>query len=339
MNDHPTAATAATAEDTAIFITAPGGPEVLQPRRIARPVPTGDAVLIRVAAAGVNRHDCGQRRRGPVPAHSDIPGLEVAGTIAALGDALGDAGGWRVGDRVCALTDGGGYATHALAPAGHVLPIPDGFDFVRAAALPEALFTVWFNIFELGRLGPGESVLIHGGTSGVGTIGIQLLGALGHPVMVTCGSAAKCRVALDLGARAAWNYRSDDFVAGVRAATAGRGVDAILDMAGGRYSERNLEALAHGGRILHLSPGDGGRFDAPLQLVMAKQAIVTGSRLRPLPADRKTGIARKLRARVWPLLGQRIEPVIASVRPLAEAAAAHAEMEGGDLIGKLILTP
>ncbi|MGE0804132.1 MAG: NAD(P)H-quinone oxidoreductase [Burkholderiaceae bacterium] len=324
-------------ENTAIFITAPGGPDVLQLRPISRPVATGDAVLIRVAAAGVNRHDCGQRRRGPVPAHSDIPGLEVAGTIVALGDAVGAASGWRVGDRVCTLTDGGGYATHALAPVGHLLPIPDGFDFDQAAALPEALFTVWFNFFELARLGPGESVLIHGGTSGVGTIAIQLLRALGHPAMATCGSEAKCRVARELGAAAAWNYRSDDFVAGARAATQGRGVDVILDMSGGCYNEQNLEALAHGGRIVHLSPGDGARFDAPLRLLMAKQAIVTGSMLRPLPADRKTAIARTLRARVWPLLGSRIRPLIARVRPLAEAAAAHAEMESGDLMGKLIL--
>ena len=323
-------------QDRAIFITAAGGPEVLKIRDRVRPAPRPDEALIRVEAAGVNRHDCGQRRCGPVPVHSDVPGLEVAGTIVALGNPAGS--GWAVGDRVCALTDGGGYAEHAVAPFGHLLPIPAGFDMLQAAGLPEALFTIWFNFFEQARLGAGESVLIHGGTSGVGTTAIQLLTALGHPVLVTCGTGTKCRAAVELGARAAWNYRSDDFVAGVREATVGRGVDVILDMSGGRYSEPNLEALAHGGRILHLSGGDGGRFDAPLRLIMARQAIITGSLLRPLAADRKTAIAEALRARVWPLLGTRVWPVIAHVFPLAEAARAHAAMEAGEHVGKLVLS-
>jgi putative PIG3 family NAD(P)H quinone oxidoreductase len=318
-----------------VLITAPGGPEVLQVRR--RPIPEvgDDEVLIRVSAAGVNRHDCNQRRRGPTPQHSDVPGLEVAGTVVKVGRAVGDC---AVGQAVCALVDGGGYAQFALAKAGQVLPMPPGLSALEAATLPEAAFTVWHNFFRIARLGPGQSVLIHGGTSGVGVMAIQLLSALGHPVHATCGSADKVAVALRLGVTAACNYRQDHFAEEVLRHTGGHGVDAILDMSGGRHTERNLEALARRGHLIHLSPGDGARFDAPLRALMAKEARITGSLLRPLPDSEKALIAADLKRVLWPLLAQgRVRPVVHACFPLEEAHRAHALMEQGEHIGKIVL--
>jgi putative PIG3 family NAD(P)H quinone oxidoreductase len=320
---------------TVIAITAGGGPEVLQPRMERVASPGDDEILIQVEAAGINRHDVNQRRRGPTPGHSDVPGLEVAGVIVAFGSKVK---GWSVGDKICALTDGGGYAHYAIAPAAHSFAIPGGFGFIEAAAIPEALFTIWHNFFNLAQLGPGESVLLHGGTSGVGTIAIQALTLLGHPVYATCGSDEKATLAEELGAVKAFNYRRDKFETGVVEDTAGRGVDVILDMSGGRYSARNLEALARRGRMVHLSPGNGVDFIAPLRMIMAKEAKITGSLLRPLPIEEKSLIAHKLRAIMWPLLNQgKIRPVIRSVFELTQAASAHAAIEAEDHSGKLIL--
>ena len=322
-------------EQTVMVITAAGGPEVLQPTPRPVPSPSNGELLIRVHAAGINRHDVNQRRRGPSTGHSDVPGLEVAGVVAGVGAKLA---GWTPGDRVCALTDGGGYGEYVVTPAALCFRIPGELTDVLAAALPEALFTVWFNFFTVAGLAPAESVLIHGGTSGVGSIAIQLLSALGHPVFATCGSDDKVLLARKLGARDAFNYRSDTFAAGVRAATDGRGVDVILDMSGGRHSLRSLESLAYRGRIVHLSPGDGADFSAPLRLIMAKEARITGSLLRPLALTEKTRIAGELRQRVWPTLGNgRIAPLIRRVLPLRQAAEAHALMEAVDHAGKLIL--
>lgn len=322
-------------EQTVIVITTGGGPEVLQPRRQAIPSPAESELLIRVHAAGINRHDVNQRRRGPGAAHSDVPGLEVAGVVAGMGAKIS---GWTLGERVCALTDGGGYGEYAVAPAALSFRIPQRLTDVLAAALPEALFTIWFNFFKVARLAPAESVLLHGGTSGVGSIAIQLLSGLGHPVFATCGSDDKVSLARDLGAREAFNYRRDAFAEGVRAATQGRGVDVILDMSGGRHSLRSLESLAYRGRIVHLSPGDGADFSAPLRLIMAKEAKITGSLLRPLALTEKTAVADELRQRIWPTIDNgRIQPQIHRVLPLREAAEAHAIMEAADHTGKVIL--
>jgi NADPH2:quinone reductase len=318
-----------------IMITAAGGPDVLQPRTVEVPSPLDDEVLIQVYAAGVNRHDCNQRQRGPVPAHSDIPGLEVAGVVAAVGRGVRDL---QVGQRVCALTDGGGYAEYAVAKTGHVLPIPEHIDFQQAAAIPEASFTVWHNFFNVARLGPGESVLLHGGTSGVGTFAIQLLTLLGHPVYATCGSQEKVDFARSLGARAAFNYRADDFVAGTKDRTRGQGVDVILDMSGGQYSVQNIAALARRGRLIHLSPGQGAKFEALLRDIMMKEAHVTGSALRPLPDTEKTAIANHLKRIVMPfVVDGKLRPVLDTTLPLAQAAAAHSRMEAGRHIGKILL--
>jgi putative PIG3 family NAD(P)H quinone oxidoreductase len=322
-------------EQTVMLISAAGGPEVLQSIQRPVPPPADHELLIRVHAAGINRHDLNQRRRGPNSAHSDVPGLEVAGVVAEVGAKLS---GWTVGERVCALTDGGGYAEYAVAPAALAFRVPSQLTDVHAAALPEALFTVWFNFFKVAQLGPGESVLLHGGTSGVGTIAIQLLNGLGHPVFATCGSDDKVALAKRLGAREAFNYRNDTFAAGIRAATHGHGVDVILDMSGGRHSLRSLESLAYRGRIVHLSPGDGADFSVPLRLIMAKEAKVTGSLLRPLALTDKTVIAAELRQRIWPTIDSgHIQPLVHRVLPLRQAAEAHAVMEAADHAGKLIL--
>jgi putative PIG3 family NAD(P)H quinone oxidoreductase len=300
---------AATEQRTAavVEIARAGGPDVLELR--VRPVaePGPGEVLVAVAAAGVNRHDVNQRRRGPSSGHSDVPGLEVAGHVVAVGPGVT---GFTVGDAVAALTDGGGYAEVALAPAACTFAIPQGMSFAEAAALPEALFTVWHNFFGIAALGPGETVLIHGGTSGVGTIAIQLLSALGHPVLVTCGTAGKCAAACDIGAAGAFDYHADDLAARVLAATDGRGVDVVLDLSGGRHTGASLAMLARGGRIVHLSPGNGADFVAPLREIMAKEARITGSLLRPLPEREKAAIADRLRAVAWPLV------VSGRVRPL-----------------------
>ena len=320
---------------TVIRISAAGGPEVLTPVSAPTPHPKHGEVLIAVQAAGVNRHDCNQRQRGPSPAHSDVPGLEVAGLVVAVGHGV--APEW-LGQRVCALTDGGGYAQFATAPATHVLPLPEGLGWTEAAALPEAAFTVWHNFYCAARLAAGESVLIHGGTSGVGTLAIQILSALGHPVFVTCGSGEKVAAARRLGATLAMDYRHEDFADAVLVHTAGRGVDVILDMSGGKYSAANVKALAQRGRIVHLSPGEDGTFQVPLRALMAKEAVVTGSLLRPLPDPEKTAIAERLRVVLWPLIAsRRVRPVIHQTFALRQAEQAHRAMEAGAHIGKIVL--
>ena len=321
---------------TVIKISAAGGPEVLSQVSAPTPHPKHGEVLIAVQAAGVNRHDCNQRQRGPSPAHSDVPGLEVAGLVVAVGHGV--APEW-VGQRVCALTDGGGYAQFATAPATHVLPVPEGLSWTEAAALPEAAFTIWHNFYCVARLAAGESVLIHGGTSGVGTLAIQILSALGHPVFVTCGSDEKLAAARRLGASLAMDYRREDFADSVQEHTTGRGVDVILDMSGGRYSAANVKALARRGRIVHLSPGDDAALQVPLRALMTKEAVVTGSLLRPLPDPEKTAIAERLRVVVWPLIaGRRVRPVIHQTFALRQAEQAHRAMEEGAHIGKIVLT-
>lgn len=318
-----------------ILHSAAGGPEVLKAVEQPLPAPRAGEILVRVAAAGVNRHDVGQRKRRPGGEHTDVLGLEVAGEVAALGAGVSE---WREGDRVCAIVDGGGYAQYALAPAGNTLPVPEGFSLDEAAALPEALFTCWYNFFDVGRLAPGERVLIHGGTSGVGSIGLQLLAALGHEAYATCGDDRKCNAAEGFGAVRAINYRDERFVEVIREVTGGRGVDLILDMAGTAYAEQNLDALAFKGRIVHLAPGSGA-YSPPLAKIMAKRACITGSRMRPVPVAEKAAIAAELRRVVWPLLGAKIRPVVDSAFPLVEAAAAHAAMERGAHIGKILLRP
>lgn len=320
---------------SAIVITAAGGPDVLQLRQVDIPRPSAGEVLVQVQAAGINRHDCNQRRRGPVRHQSDIPGLEVAGQVVAVGEQVTR---WRVGDDVCALVDGGGYAQYAIAQAGQVLPRPAGLGPIEAAALPEASFTTWHNFFGLAALGPGRPVLVHGGTSGVGVMAVQALTSLGHPVLATCGSPDKIALALQLGALRAFDYRTDDFAAGVLAATGGHGVDVVLDMSGGRHARPNLQALAHGGCIIHLSAAADACFDAPLRLIMEKQARVTGSLLRPLPDAVKATIAHELERVLWPRIESgAVRPVIHATLPLAQAAEAHRLMEAGQHAGKLVL--
>ncbi len=319
----------------AITIVRAGGPEVLQP--VTRPVPQPAAgqVLIKVAFAGINRHDCGQRLRGfGPPGATDIPGLEVAGEVVATGPAVTR---WKGGDQVCALVNGGGYAQYCIAADEITLPIPERFDLKQAAALPEALFTAWLNVFMLGRLKKGEWLLVHGGSSGVGSIAIQLARLEGASVVATAGNAAKCDVCVKLGAASAINYRDNDFVAGVKAATANHGADVILDMVGGKYAKRNVEALATDGRLVHLSGGDGAEFCVPVSAIMAKRAVVTGSQLRVSALSIKIEIVRQVMERVWPHLGTQVTPIIDSILPLKDAAGAHARMETSAHIGKILL--
>ena len=318
----------------AIEITRAGGPEVLQPTMRPVPQPAAGQVLIKVAFAGVNRHDCGQRNRGFGPKEAtDIPGLEVAGEVAAIGAGVTR---WKVGDKVCALTNGGGYAQYCIALDAVTLPIPERFDLKLAAALPEALFTAWLNVFMLGRLKAGEWLLVHGGSSGVGTMAIQLARLHGAKIIATAGNAAKCAVCVKLGASAI-NYRELDFVAEVERITQGRGADVILDMAGAAYAKRNLQALAMDGRVLHLSSGDANDYSVPLGAIMSKRAMVSGSQLRASSVAVKTEIVRQTLEKVWSHLGLEVTPIIDSILPLAQACDAHARMETSEHIGKLLL--
>lgn len=319
-----------------IVISAPGGPEVLHwTERMPLPEFAADEVLIDVAYAGVNRHDCNQRRRGPTPAHSDVPGLEVSGVVRAIGAR---ATQFQVGETVCALIDGGGYATRVIAPAALTFKVESPLNLRLASALPEAMFTVWHNIFRVAALSPGESVLIHGGTSGVGSFAIQLLRCFGHLVFATCGTDEKVAQALALGATHAINYRSQDFANQVLEITGGQGVDVILDMAGAAHSVRNVEALARRGRLVHLSPGVGADFVAPLRTILAKEAKITGSLLRPLPLEEKAVIAGELRKFVMPLINTgRIAPWVQETFTLQRVAEAHDRLESGQAMGKIVL--
>jgi len=316
-----------------VAITAAGGPEVLQVVEREVPKPAKGEILIRVEAAGINRHDVGQRKNGPNHAKSDVPGLEVAGEIVERGP---EADEYSVGQKVCALVDGGGYAQYTIAPASNSLPYPTGFTALEAAAIPEALFTTWYNCFTVANLQPKDRVLIHGGTSGVGTLATQLLTSFGHEVYVTCGDDKKCAFARTLGAKAAINYRTEDFVEVVKRETGGKNVDLIIDMAGGTYASANLDALASGGTVVHLSSG-GGSYCPPLAKIMVKSARLTGSRLRPVSIEKKAQMAAEFHAQVWPLLGSKIRPVIDSVFALHEAADAHRAMERNTHIGKIML--
>jgi putative PIG3 family NAD(P)H quinone oxidoreductase len=320
---------------TAIEITRAGGPEVLKPTTRPVPEPEADQVLIAVAYAGINRHDCGQRARGHGPTGAtDIPGLEVSGEIVAAGPGVT---GWKVGDRACALVNGGGYAQYCIANAGTTLPIPAGFDMRLAAALPEALMTAWFNVFMLGHLKTGEWLLVHGGSSGVGSTAIQLAKLEGARVVTTVGNAAKAEACRNLGADHIVNYREQDFVAEVKRASLGHGADVILDMVGGAYAKRNIEALAMDGRLVHLVSGGSEEFSVPLGSIMQKRAVVTGSQLRASALPVKKVIVRQLTERVWPHLGTKVTPIVDSVLPLESAADAHARMESSVHIGKILL--
>ena len=325
----------------AIEITAPGGPEVLRPVERPAPVPGAGEVLIAVRASGVNRPDVLQRKGAypPPPGASDLPGLEVAGTVAGGDPAELATAGLAIGDRVCALVAGGGYAELCTAPIGQCLPVPAGLSDVEAAALPETFFTVWQNVFEIARLQPGETLLVQGGSSGIGVTAIQLARALGSKVIVTAGSDDKCAACLRLGADHAINYRTHDFVAEVGRLTGAHGVDVVLDMVAGDYVAREVRCLADDGRlaIIAVQGGTTSSFDAGL--VLRKRLAITGSTLRARPLAYKARLAQALRARVWPLLeAGRVKPVIHRVFPAAEAAAAHALMELGTHVGKIVLT-
>ena len=316
-----------------------GGPETMVIAEGPLPVPAADEVLIRVQAVGVNRPDVAQRAGSypPTPGASPILGLEAAGEVAAVG---ADVTSYRVGDKVCALTNGGAYAEYVTAPAAQTLPWPHGFDALRAAALPETYFTVWANLFMIGRLAAGESVLIHGGTSGIGVTAIQLAHAFGATAYATAGSDDKVKACLELGATAAINYRSADFLEEIRSLTAKRGVDVVLDMVGAPYFPRNLRCLALDGRLVQIAFLQGSKLEEfDLMPIMARRLTVTGSTMRPRTTAQKGVISDQLRARVWPLLDEgRCGPVIHSVFPLAQAAEAHRLMESSAHIGKIMLT-
>ena len=318
----------------AIEITAPGGPEVLQSCTRPRPVPNADQVIIQVAYAGVNRPDALQRAGlyNPPAGASDLPGLEASGTVVEIGENVSDL---AVGDRVCALLPGGGYAEYVATPAAHCLPIPTGLSMKQAACLPETFFTVWSNVFMRGGLQAGERILIHGGSSGIGTTAIQLANAFGARVFVTAGSDEKCQACTDLGAERAINYRDEDFVDAMRAVG---GADVILDMVGGPYIPRNLKALSDDGRLVQIAFLQGPKTEVNFVQLMTRRLTFTGSTLRPQSDLAKAKIAQQLRDVVWPLLSQgKIAPVMDSTFNMTEAAAAHSRMESSAHIGKIVL--
>jgi putative PIG3 family NAD(P)H quinone oxidoreductase len=320
-----------------VGLAAPSDPEVLTRATGTVPRPAAGEVLIRVAAAGINRPDILQRTGNypPPPGASLILGLEVSGTIAALGPGVAE---WHEGDQICALVAGGGYAEYCVAPAPQCLPVPRGLSLIDAAGLPETFFTVWSNVFDRGRLAAGESFLVHGGSSGIGTTAIQLADAFGARVFATAGSPEKCAVCVELGAERAIDYRREDFTVIVKEVTQGRGVDVILDMVGGPYVEKNLRALAVEGRLLQIAFLQGSKVTLDLAHVMVRRQTITGSTLRPRPVADKAAIANRLREKVWPLIeAGKVRPIIDRTFPLAEAAAAHRLMESSRHIGKILL--
>lgn len=331
----------------AIEIAQPGGPDVLRLTDRPDPEPGPGEVLIGVVAAGVNRPDLMQRRGNypPPKGSSDIPGLEVAGRIIALGP--GDARGapqsmsgtaWRVGDDVCALVSGGGYAERCVAPGVQCLRAPSGLPLEHAAAVPETFFTVWTNVFERGRLASGEWLLVHGGTSGIGTTAIQLATARGARVVATAGTVEKCRAAEDLGAVRAINHRIEDFVAASREATAGHGIDVILDIVGGTYTARNLDSLARDGRLVVIGLIESDTAQISLRTLLLKRLTITASTLRIRTPDEKGAIAAALEREVWPLLDSgSVRPIVSTILPLDQAAAAHRLLEAGEVVGKIVL--
>lgn len=321
----------------AVEISNPGGPEVLRLVERPRPQPRAGEALVRVHAAGINRPDVLQRKGGypPPPGASDLPGLEVAGVIEA-GELAGS--GFEIGDAVCGLVAGGGYAEYCAVPVGQLLPVPRGLSFAEAAGLPETFFTVWSNVFDRARLVPGETLLVQGGSSGIGVAAIQLAVALGHVVYATAGTDEKCRAIAALGAARAINYREEDFGAIVRDATGGRGVDVILDMVGGDYVAREIACLAEDGRLVLIALLGGAKADVDLSVVLRRRLTITASTLRPRPVEFKAAIARRLRAIVWPLIeAGRVKPMLFRTFELHEAAAAHALMESSRHIGKIVL--
>jgi NADPH2:quinone reductase len=325
------------AEITVIAIRAPGGPEMLVPEPRPLPQPAEGEVLVKVAAAGVNRPDVAQRQGNypPPKGATDIPGLEIAGEVVALGPGVRR---WKLGDKVMALVVGGGYAEYCPAHESHCLPVPAGLSMVEAAAIPETFFTVWHNAFERGRLAAGETLLVHGGSSGIGTVAIQLAKAFGARVVTTAGSAEKCEACRKLGADVAINYKTEDFVAATKAATAGLGAEVVLDMVGGDYIERNYEAAAIDGRIVQIAFLGSSKATVDFRRLMLKRLTHTGSTLRARSVADKAAIARAVEDRVLPLIAAgKVKPLIDSTFPLREAAAAHAKMEASTHIGKIVL--
>jgi putative PIG3 family NAD(P)H quinone oxidoreductase len=322
---------------TAIAITAPGGPDVLQPVDVAVPRPGRGQVLVRVAFAGVNRPDVLQRmgRYPPPEGASPIPGLEIAGEVVALGD---DVPGEMLGRKVCALVTGGGYAEYCVATADHCLPVPDGLSLAEAAAMPETLFTVWHNVFERGFARDGETLLVHGGTSGIGTMAIKLGKLFGLTVIVTCGTDAKCEAARELGADHAINYKTQDFVEEVARLTGGSGAELVLDMVAGDYTQRNLDCLGVNGRLVTIAVLGGAHATVNMAGLMVKRQTITGSTLRARSDAFKAALANEIAATAWPFAEEgKLRPHMDSEFPLADAADAHRRMENGDHIGKIVL--
>jgi NADPH2:quinone reductase len=321
----------------AIQISKPGGPEVLVPAERPNPVPKPHEILIKVAAAGVNRPDVAQRQGNyaPPPDASDLPGLEVAGEVTAIG---AEVKLWKVGDKVCALVHGGGYAELCVTPEVQALPVPKGLSMVEAASLPETFFTVYSNVYDRGRLAAGESLLVQGGSSGIGVTAIQMAAAMGNRVFATAGSDEKCAACVKLGAEKAINYKTQDFVAEIKAATGGKGVDVVLDMVGGSYVPRELKCIAEDGRLVFIATLGGAKTEIEIFEVMRKRITISGSTLRPRPVAFKGAIAKNLREKVWPLIDAgKIKPVIYKAFPLAQASEAHRLMESSQHIGKIVL--
>ncbi len=322
----------------AVIATEPGGPEVLTLTELPDPVPGTGEVVVDVAATAVNRADTLQRRGSypPPPGASDVLGLECSGTISAVGP---DVTGWKVGDEVCALLAGGGYGERVAVPAGQVMPVPEGVDLVTAGALPEVACTVWSNVFMVAGLQPGETLLVHGGAGGIGTMAIQLGKALGATVIATAGTPEKLDLCRQLGADVAVSYRDQDFVAEVRAATDGRGADVILDNMGAKYLDRNLSALATEGRLVIIGMQGGVKGELDIGKLLAKRGAVIATSLRARPVEEKAAICSAVVEHVWPLVADgSVRPVVHSTLPLAEAARAHALMESGDHVGKIVMT-
>jgi len=322
----------------AVEIAKPGGPEVLTAVERPTPAPRAGEILVKVAAAGVNRPDVLQRmgNYAPPPDASDLPGLEVSGTVVACGDGVKQ---WKPGDRICALTHGGGYAEYCAVPAVQALPMPKGLSDVEAASLPETFFTVLNNVYDRAKLAPGESLLVQGGSSGIGVTAIQMALATGNRVLVTAGSDEKCAACVALGAEKAINYRTQDFVAEVQTATGGKGVNVILDMVGGDYVPRELKCLADEGRLVFIAFQRGMKTELDLNEVMRRRLMLTGSTLRPRTVEYKGYVAQNLRERIWPLVeAGKIKPQIFKTFPLAQAADAHRLMESSQHIGKIVLT-
>jgi NADPH2:quinone reductase len=322
---------------TAIGYDAPGGPDVLRAETLPVPAPGAGEVLVKVAYAGVNRPDVVQRTGNypPPPGASPIPGLEISGEIAAIGEGVDSL---MLGQQVCALVSGGGYAEYCLADAGHCLPVPYGLSMVEAAAMPETLFTVWHNVFERGWAMEGETILVHGGTSGIGAMAIRLGKLFDLTVIVTCGGPEKCARALEIGAAHAIDYKAQDFVAEVQRITGGRGVEIVLDMVAGDYVARNLKCLAEDGRHVTIAVQGGAKAEINMAVVMSRRYTLTGSTLRPRPAQFKALLAQEIVRNVWPAVEQgELRPVMDMTFPFTKAAAAHARMEAGDHIGKIVL--